>query len=136
MLHQSSPRISSSQEHYNKGPPTTRQYSISNLPSGLFLESTTPASFLAHGSTDTDRGKEVTAYAMERACLQVEESGQKVYVCPFCQRRMNHKHNFSKHLRTHTGDRPYACTMCSASFPRMDTLKLHMFRKPGSVFRE
>ena len=48
------------------------------------------------------------------------------YTCSFCDKIFNHKYNFLKHERTHTGEKPYECPTCPYRASRTDLLKLHM----------
>lgn len=47
--------------------------------------------------------------------------------CDVCARTFTHRGHFNLHLRSHTGERPYACDHpgCTRSFLRMDHLRRH-----------
>lgn len=52
--------------------------------------------------------------------LQVHrEAGKICHVCGKTYR------NMETHLRSHTGDKPYRCTVCTKSFPRVGALRRH-----------
>ena len=45
--------------------------------------------------------------------------------CPFCG-KLFLKRNLIRHLRIHTGERPYACSLCSYRATQKVTLQKHM----------
>nr|CAB3259681.1 kelch-like protein 2 [Phallusia mammillata] len=46
--------------------------------------------------------------------------------CRFCGKRFSRFANLRRHVRTHTGDRPYPCFECDLSFARKDILFQHL----------
>ncbi|ORX89646.1 zinc finger protein, partial [Basidiobolus meristosporus CBS 931.73] len=49
----------------------------------------------------------------------------KSHVCQYCFRSFTRKHDLHRHIRVHTGDKPYQCNYCNKSFARTDALKRH-----------
>ena len=43
-----------------------------------------------------------------------------------CKKRFGTKQNMEAHLRTHTGEKPYECTVCTSNFTRLHHLKKHV----------
>lgn len=64
-----------------------------------------------------------------------EVSGQlKVilkYACPICQKSFR-KASLRHHLRQHTFERPYACSICGANFTRQSSLANHSKSEHGT----
>ncbi|XP_064292981.1 zinc finger protein 808-like [Plodia interpunctella] len=46
--------------------------------------------------------------------------------CPHCGRGFSERRVLNNHIRTHTGERPYACALCSATFTQAYPLTTHM----------
>ncbi|RXG54786.1 Zinc finger protein [Armadillidium vulgare] len=51
---------------------------------------------------------------------------KKNFVCPTCQKMFPHKGNFRKHLQTHTGEKPFLCTLCNYRGTQKIHVLVHM----------
>lgn len=52
-------------------------------------------------------------------------TGEKPYVCTVCQKGFTCSKQLKVHSRTHTGEKPYSCEICGKSFGYNHVLKLH-----------
>ncbi|TIA90093.1 hypothetical protein E3P81_02604 [Wallemia ichthyophaga] len=50
---------------------------------------------------------------------------QANFSCPTCQAKFTRKQHVYRHMRTHTGEKPYECEICNESFSRSDLLSRH-----------
>ena len=54
--------------------------------------------------------------------------GHKNIGCPYCPKRMERFNDMERHIRVHTGERPYACLYCQKTFSRKDHWDSHTKR--------
>ncbi|XP_064093076.1 zinc finger protein 513-like isoform X34 [Macrobrachium nipponense] len=55
-------------------------------------------------------------------------TGERPFSCTHCSYSCATKENLKKHIRTHTGEKPYFCPHCPYRSSRTDSLKIHMFQ--------
>lgn len=60
----------------------------------------------------------------------------RMYQCPVCNKVLHHKNDFRKHYMVHTGEKPYACTICEYKTSRKADLRYHLVRKHGVIATE
>lgn len=53
-------------------------------------------------------------------------TGQKPFKCDVCSYACNQRHDLKIHMWTHTGERPFSCQSCPSSFRRKHDLKRHI----------
>lgn len=55
----------------------------------------------------------------------------KRHACPMCEKVMGSRSDLVKHVRIHTGERPYQCSFCPARFTQLGSLRAHETRHTG-----
>ncbi|XP_054251369.1 zinc finger and BTB domain-containing protein 8A-like [Indicator indicator] len=60
------------------------------------------------------------------ACVCVtDELPRTRFKCPFCTHTVKRRADLKRHLRCHTGERPYPCKECGKRFTRLEHLRNH-----------
>ncbi|KAL3115834.1 hypothetical protein niasHT_007134 [Heterodera trifolii] len=52
-------------------------------------------------------------------------TGHKPFQCKFCMRAFSRSDHLTTHMRTHTGEKPFCCDVCGRKFARSDERKRH-----------
>ena len=52
--------------------------------------------------------------------------GRNQFECPFCQKIMRTGDKMRRHIRIHTGERPYTCQICGQTFNQNSALQTHI----------
>lgn len=52
-------------------------------------------------------------------------TGQKPFQCRICMRSFSRSDHLTTHIRTHTGEKPFQCDVCGRKFARSDEKKRH-----------
>ena len=55
-------------------------------------------------------------------------TGEKPFECNVCQKSFNQKNSLQTHMRKHNGDKPHTCPFCQYAFSQKGNLKTHIQR--------
>lgn len=64
-------------------------------------------------------------------CDSTSSDGRKIHRCAECRRTFSRSDMLERHVRLHTGVRPYACRLCTQVFSRSDHLTTHLRTHTG-----
>ncbi|NXO08307.1 ZBT8A protein, partial [Oriolus oriolus] len=84
------------------------------------------AEFDAENDVDRDDyGYHHGAEAVSKRCWNEGDLPRMRFKCPFCTHTVKRRADLKRHLRCHTGERPYPCEACGKRFTRLEHLRNH-----------
>ncbi|GIY50015.1 hypothetical protein CEXT_518291, partial [Caerostris extrusa] len=60
-------------------------------------------------------------------------TGERPYQCIICRNNFNEKSHLNNHMRIHTGERPFKCPECDKIFSQESNMKTHMMLLHSTV---
>ncbi|NWT87350.1 ZBT8A protein, partial [Lanius ludovicianus] len=72
-----------------------------------------------------DYGYHPGAEAVPKRCWNEGDLPRMRFKCPFCTHTVKRRADLKRHLRCHTGERPYPCEACGKRFTRLEHLRNH-----------
>lgn len=52
----------------------------------------------------------------------------EMYNCHLCEKTYKHSYALSRHLKSHSGFKPFVCSVCNKAFSRQDSCRKHIFQ--------
>lgn len=62
-------------------------------------------------------------------------TGERPYRCDFCPSAFKDRSNLNRHRRCHTGERPFKCPHCWRCFNQSSSLRTHVLGQHGTPLR-
>jgi len=63
-------------------------------------------------------------------------TGERPFACLMCRKSFNQKNALQIHMKKHTGERPYICPFCQYAFTQKGNLKTHIQRSHAEIAQQ
>ena len=71
------------------------------------------------------KNKEFLKYLFQNDPIHL---GPSEYACPYCSKVMRNRVMVVRHIRVHTGEKPYTCSMCNYQTKQKSSITVHFNR--------
>lgn len=78
-------------------------------------------------SDETGKGDSLdSSVCLKGVNPDLEGRGKPLHICAFCGKAFLYMSKYRRHLKIHTGEKPFACLICNKEFSQKANLKTHM----------
>ena len=84
-------------------------------------------------STAADEASSESSLTTEEKKLSAYSAAPQRLSCPYCTRKFPWASSLERHILTHTGQKPYKCTVCPLWFTTKSNCDRHIVRKHGAA---
>ncbi|XP_043072979.1 zinc finger and BTB domain-containing protein 22-like isoform X2 [Puntigrus tetrazona] len=78
-------------------------------------------------------GKHFSHFNILNRHMIVHRGVSKLHCCPLCHKTFTQKSTLYDHINVHSGERPYVCAYCQVSFAHRSALRRHLMEQHGKT---